>query len=655
MPSFNNITTLSLGNTFGAWYNKTNEIIDQLNLLDVASITGGDGIQIKDRPSPFTGGYTVEFSGNVTKNTTFAGNVSIAGTLTYGALNSQMTSTEINLPYETGITVGNIVYMKPDGYLAKAQANDECAAEVVGIVKGISGNQATIATTGKISGASMAQLITGITGATFMPGTVYFLSEGLSGIGTTLEPNVTDYISKPVVLGLTGDTALILPYRGFIAYYGTGGNSTTVVTGACGAGVLSINGISGALFTGSFPGNRRTTGHLVAVNSLGFSNLGGSVNPSTQIPVSGLATINKVSPLSIFANSLSTFSTNELPTGTNLEDFENFTTTIGSSPSQGSIVVHSQYKLDGLSSSRGYLFSTTGLTGDCYKLIDLKVTVLNNSNNYFYPNINFVLKRAFNFANATNYVNFDPSTDRNIYVVASTVNGPGTDIVLEYRMKTYTLFGRGFSDINAGGVVEWKYVPTGTVTPAQELLTPLFRKNNSLPVEYGSGLLLTGATACRRDGTLDSSGEYPVIYRENNSNILMGGGRTQVWKFNNVTLDHAIINKGVECVLKNRWYYEFTPTLGLTLSSDIIGHIRGLTHEGGAVSESLYINFPSYFLRQLQTPTELTPLSVNVELSLCKYDPTTGVTSNPFIIRKEINYTVEQFKIQGRQAIVVGS
>ena len=85
MPSFNDISTLSLGNTFGAWYNKTNEIINQVNLLDVASITGGDGILISDRPSPFTGGYTVEFSGNVTKNTTFAGNVSIAGTLTFPA------------------------------------------------------------------------------------------------------------------------------------------------------------------------------------------------------------------------------------------------------------------------------------------------------------------------------------------------------------------------------------------------------------------------------------------------------------------------------------------------------------------------------------------------------------------------------------------
>ena len=248
MPSFSNISSLSLGNTFGAWYNKTNEIIDQLNLLDVASVTGGDGISVLERSAPYTGGFTIEFSGNVTKNTTFAGNVSIAGTLTYGALNSQMVSTEINLPYASGVTVGNIVYVTSSGFAQKALADDECTAEVVGVVKGICGSVATVATTGQVSGASLAQLLTGITGATFLPGTVYFLSAGTSGAGTTLEPTITDYISKPIVLGITSDTALILPYRGFIANSGYSlGNSTGACGGFSGPYVRTLNGASGDL------------------------------------------------------------------------------------------------------------------------------------------------------------------------------------------------------------------------------------------------------------------------------------------------------------------------------------------------------------------------------------------------------------------------
>ena len=55
-----------------------------------------------------------------------------------------------------------------------------------------------------------------------------------------------------MLLGLTGDSGLILPYRGFIATEGTVGN-TTVIQGVCGSfdGVLSVNGLTASINLGS--------------------------------------------------------------------------------------------------------------------------------------------------------------------------------------------------------------------------------------------------------------------------------------------------------------------------------------------------------------------------------------------------------------------
>ena len=207
MADITNISSLSLGNTFGAWYSRTNDIIAGLNYRKVASITGGDGIIVTPHPS-VTGGYTLDIASTVSKTVTFGNNVNITGNLTVsGVLNYSITNdvsgTVMSLPFNTGVTLGNLVYIDSTGKAQKAKADDECTAEVAGIVVGFTGTNAQVCTSGKFSGSSLVENFIGTAGATLIKGAVYFLSAGVSGAGTTLEPDSVRYVSKPVVIGIT--------------------------------------------------------------------------------------------------------------------------------------------------------------------------------------------------------------------------------------------------------------------------------------------------------------------------------------------------------------------------------------------------------------------------------------------------------------------
>jgi hypothetical protein len=270
MANFPDINALTLGNTFGAWYAKTNEIITRLNTLEVSNVVSGDGVTVRGFTSgsiPY-GGYTLDIASTITKNVTFNGNVTINGVLSSG-YGVDVSGINVVLPANSGVTVGNIVYLDSTGRIEKALANDECTSEVVGVVVGFTGGNAQVATTGKVSGSSVVANFLGTAGATLQKGVVYFLSGGVSGAGTTLEPDVTSYVSKPMLLGLTGDTGLILPYRGYIGLTAASSSSTTNTNVTATSGVLSLNGITAALWPPTGPRTAArllTTGHLHAVN-----------------------------------------------------------------------------------------------------------------------------------------------------------------------------------------------------------------------------------------------------------------------------------------------------------------------------------------------------------------------------------------------------
>lgn len=593
MSDFSDITSLSLGNTFGAWYNKTNEIITRINSLDVGSMTGGDGIIAFKDPS-VAGGYTLGFSGTVTRNATFNGNVTILGTLSYGALNADNTTTQVTLPYAPGVTNGSIVYLDAKGLLQKAQANDECTSEVVGVVTGITGTNAIVATTGKVSGVSLAHLLTGVPGATFVKGAVYFLSAGVSGAGVTAEPNISQYISKPVVLGLTSDTALILPYRAFIANSGISGiNSIAGLT----SGVLSVNGLTAAVFTDAIDPTTglnyaflRTTGHIHAVTTL--NNCTGLVTAALSDRGVGQAT-------------------REL-TNTYSNDGSYSTVSVGTTRTARTKIK--------VGSALYNLFGTLGGgtvdVSDVYKLHQIRIIPINIP--VTIQAIPFSLYRVYHRYGATDYVE-----------TSSLTTGAGQaagEQHLEFRMKNYDIV---VDDLGTKTTV--------TKTPTNYLLKPIFK-----PVK-GDGI-----TSGDADGNLDSSAPYPIIYGPaawtsytlGKEGAYAGLNRPYAWTFNAEIFNSKQITEYVRTSVTGVTGDLSGTTFGITMDSNVLGWNANY----GATPESIAIYFPS-FETYLESTTNPERIDLQVILEMYPFNPLTGATGSIFRIpvqcsTQTINYTI---------------
>jgi hypothetical protein len=613
MPNFPDITSINLGNTFGGWYNKTNEIITRVNSLDVASVTGGDGISVLQHSAVgTTGGFTVEFSGNVTKNTTFNGNVIVSGTLTYGALNADITGTQLTVPYATGVTVGNVVYVNSTGLAQKAKADDECTSEVIGVVTSISGANAIIATTGRISGASMAQLFTGVTGATFVKGAVYFLSAGVSGYGVTAEPDVVNYISKPVLVGITGDTALILPYRGFIANNGISGISSGYVAGITNA-VLSLNGASAAIrsivvdpATGNTTNIVRTTGNMHAVTALnrvaGTSTL--QVNPS----------FSQISNPQISDSYIANYSNAGNITESGTTRTVQFKSVFG----------NSIYNLFGT------LGGTSDLS-DVYKLHRLRIIPLKIPTNVIC--LPFTLYRVYNRYGGTNYIQKNGINSGPV-----TTGQAAGEQSIETRMKNYVV---KIQD-NGTNISQ-------TVTPVSDLYTPIY----NVPFLAGATAGLTGDGITAGDntsngyGSLSSSSPYAVVYGP--ASATSGGfsrfegeqmalNRTYGWSFNSVILNEPYVGEYIESAIMGTDANTGSPS-GFTMDNSILGWNAMF----GAVPETIAIGFPS--LGTLANANILgNKISLMVVLELYSYNPTSGVTGS--IFRVPVTCTTDELFIQ---------
>jgi hypothetical protein len=623
MADFVNIDELNLGTTFGGWYFKNNVMIERLNALNVANIIGGDGITA----SPHTGangGYTLSLSGTVSRDMTF-NNVTVTGNLVSNFAGA-VSGTTIVLPANTGVTVGNIVYIDSTGKLEKALADDECTAEVVGIVIGFTGDNAQVATTGRISGSSIIEAFTGTVGATLQKGVVYFLSGGVSGAGTTLEPDVTSYVSKPMLLGLTGDSGLILPYRGFIATEGTLGN-TTIVQGVCGgAGVLSVNGLTASIFLGQGgqgnPAIRKTTGHIHAVNEIKIGNKGfvrsfviDDNNPTPKNPggIHGIPPAYKIITETVSGSNINT----KITTNKN-------------------------------SSNELYL-STLGTIDDVYRLHRIRITTKTNPS----ININFIIKKAYNNVGSSNYIDHFGTTPGNF-----------TQSYIEYRMKNYAIYpGESFvynGSLSAEAATGLASVnaPTDAAiveTPASHLFTPHLR----LPYGGTTPLATAGITASTVTGVLDSSGVYPVIYSKLAPNYTQtpagynhtdGNHRIYAWNFNSVILNTQAIS-GYLRTTAQAVDYVSTDTSGYTLDSSILGW----NAQFGAIPECVFISFPSLdamFTDQVANPI---PTELHSALEVYKYNPTTGVTGPIMMITKDFTYSSEYTNYYGIIATNNGS
>lgn len=243
------ISSLDQGDTFYDWFNKTNnEIIAKLNNIKVFDGLSGDGIDVlvgttAAGEGASAGDILVSISDSITKGVTFQGDVTINGILNY--------TSALNLPTglrmyagesggTAGFTFGNAVRSIPfDGNvpggtygigLTLADSSSGTNAEVVGLVSSVGSNYVDVIVNGNLELSDWSgSLDTGNT----LTNCVYFLSTTKGKI-TKTEPNTAGLVSKPVLLGLSGDRGSVLHYRGQLLGESSG------LSGAS-AGAIAVN------------------------------------------------------------------------------------------------------------------------------------------------------------------------------------------------------------------------------------------------------------------------------------------------------------------------------------------------------------------------------------------------------------------------------
>jgi hypothetical protein len=213
------ISELTASQTFLEWFNKTNdEIITKLNTLEVFDGASGDGIDVSvgtTLGSGTAGIMLVQMSGNVTKGVTFQ-DITVNGELNYSFNNSETKSivqiTGSTFGSTAGFTFGNAVRVEGGNTfngITLARAFNGSEAEALGLVNSIDDEKINIVTNGRISGD-----FTTVAGGTLHAGCVYFLHPTDLGKLSRTEPSSTGQVSKPVLVGITGDTGVLLNYRG---------------------------------------------------------------------------------------------------------------------------------------------------------------------------------------------------------------------------------------------------------------------------------------------------------------------------------------------------------------------------------------------------------------------------------------------------------
>jgi hypothetical protein len=255
------IPELTNNQTFLDWFNKTNDdIIGKLNSIKIFDGASGDGIDVSigtTAAGTGTAGFIqVKMAETVTRGVTF-NNLTVSGSFNYDFSGSEIKSSTQFTGITGGYTFANVI--RPDYTLGNsmgitlargANANE---AEAIGIVSTVLGNKVTVVTNGKIQGDFGPAL--GADGVTLHPGCVYFVDPTTYGGLTTNEPNLTTQVSKPILVGLTGDTGIVLNYRG----------QEVGFSGGTGAGIGSLKLL---IDVGSGNGSNFEVGRFISKNSL---------------------------------------------------------------------------------------------------------------------------------------------------------------------------------------------------------------------------------------------------------------------------------------------------------------------------------------------------------------------------------------------------
>ena len=205
------ISELNSDSSFFDWFVKDNtEIIAKLNLINTFTVEGGDGITA---PIALSGKATIGLSGKVDNGISFNGPVIFNNTVAIPNMSvrvTQINSTVGGFTFGTPVRVYRDIATNTNKYEA-ARGNDPDQAEVYGVVSQISSTDALVTILGQITGDFTAVNKRGI-GLT--AGWIYFLDPGTTGSITDVEPSQTGQVSKPVIMGITGNVGLVLQMRG---------------------------------------------------------------------------------------------------------------------------------------------------------------------------------------------------------------------------------------------------------------------------------------------------------------------------------------------------------------------------------------------------------------------------------------------------------
>ena len=209
------INELETSDTFQSWFTKTNaEIIAKLNKLkiydlELSNISGLSGAVGTTAAGTGTAGrLELKLLHTIPHGLTLQGNATITGSLEAGSFagpNSFILKGQVVNGVTTAFDFGTFVRLDSAG-LTKAKADSDTNAEVLGMVTGTSDNSITLAQSGSVDGLFSPTMTTG---------GIFFLDPTVAGGFTATEPNLAGQVSKPVLIGASGDTnAVLLSMRG---------------------------------------------------------------------------------------------------------------------------------------------------------------------------------------------------------------------------------------------------------------------------------------------------------------------------------------------------------------------------------------------------------------------------------------------------------
>lgn len=205
------ISQLNSSSSFYDWFLKENdEIIAKLNLMNTFTVEGTNGITA---PVDTNGKASIGLSGKVDLGISFNGPAyfnDFAAIPNVAVKVPQINSTVGGFTFGTPVRV----YWDVDTNTVKyepARGNDPDQAEVMGVVSQITATHSYVTLLGKIDGDFSAVNSRGI-GLT--AGWIYFTDPGITGTITDIEPTATGHVSKPIIMGLTGNSGLVLQMRG---------------------------------------------------------------------------------------------------------------------------------------------------------------------------------------------------------------------------------------------------------------------------------------------------------------------------------------------------------------------------------------------------------------------------------------------------------